>query len=83
MAPTYRRLQQYALAISIISIIYCAAEGAVSVGLGSKSSSRSLVFFGVQSVIEVISATMVVWRFYSVARPGKEKETTLGDRELR
>jgi len=45
--PPYRRLQQYAIGISIISILYNGAEGAVSVGLGSESSSRSLIFFGV------------------------------------
>ena len=83
MVPSYRRLQQYAIAISIISILYNGAEGAVSVGLGSTSSSRSLVFFGVQSGIEVISAGIVVWRFNKVARPGEEKGAGLGARELR
>lgn len=47
LMPPYRRLQQYAIGISIISILYNGAEGAVSVGLGSESSSRSLIFFGV------------------------------------
>lgn len=83
MPPSYRRLQQYAIAISIISILYNGAEGVVSVGLGSTSSSRSLVFFGVQSGIEVISAGIVVWRFNKVARPGEEKGVSLGARELR
>jgi hypothetical protein len=76
-------LQQYAIGISIISIIYNGAEGAVSIVLGSESSSRSLVFFGLQSVIEVISAGIVVWRFNNVARPGEEKAVNLGPRELR
>ncbi|KAK7043215.1 hypothetical protein VNI00_008569 [Paramarasmius palmivorus] len=81
--PTYRRLQQYALAISVISIVYCAAEGAVSIGLGAESSSRSLVFFGIQSGIEVISAVIVCWRFRNVAPPGEEKQVVLTPRELR
>ncbi|KAF9257951.1 hypothetical protein L218DRAFT_964892 [Marasmius fiardii PR-910] len=81
--PTYRRLQQYALAISVISIIYNGAEGGVSIGLGAESSSRSLVFFGIQSGIEVVSATMVVWRFWRVAKPGEERQAVLSARDLR
>ncbi|KAG7098277.1 hypothetical protein E1B28_000239 [Marasmius oreades] len=81
--PTYRRLQQYALAISVVSIIYCAAEGAVSIGLGAESASRSLVFFGIQSGIEVMSATMVLWRFWHVAEPGEERQAVLSSKELR
>ena len=83
MPPSYRRLQQYAIGISIISILYNGAEGVVSVDLGSESSSRSLVFFGVQSGIEVISAGIVVWRFNKVALPGEEKGANLGAKELR
>lgn len=81
--PTYRRLQQYALAISILSIIYNGAEGAVSIAFGAESASRSLVFFGIQSGIEVISAAIVVWRFWNVAKPGEEKQAVLNPRELR
>jgi hypothetical protein len=83
LMPSYRRLQQYAIGISIISILYNAAEGAVSVALGSETSSRSLVFFGVQSGIEVISAGIVVWRFNKIAQPGEEKGLILGAKELR
>ena len=83
MPLSYRRLQQCAIGISIISILYNGAEGAVSIGLGSESSSRSLVFFGVQSGIEVVSAAIVLWRFKKVAQPGEEKNVNLGDRELR
>lgn len=81
--PTYRRLQQYAIAISILSIIYCGAEGGVSIGFGAESASRSLVFFGIQSGIEVLSAAFVLWRFRNVAKPGEEKGLVLGARELR
>ena len=83
LMPSYRRLQQYAIAISIISVIYNGAEGGLSIGLGSESSSRSLIFFGIQSAIEVISATMVLWRFRTVAKPGEEGGRVLGPRELR
>lgn len=83
MTPSYRRLQQYAIGISILSIFYNGAEGAVSVVFGSESSSRSLIFFGVQSGLEVISACIVVWRFKKIARPGEEKGVRLEPRDLR
>ncbi|KAF8580219.1 hypothetical protein K439DRAFT_1619982 [Ramaria rubella] len=78
-----RRLQQQALAISFASIIYNALEGGVSIGFGSESSSRSLVFFGIQSGIEVISAALVVWRFRKVARPGEEAQSDISPSELK
>ena len=83
MHASYRRLQQYAIAISILSIIYNGAEGAISIAFGSESSSRSLIFFGLQSGLEVISASLVVWRFRKIAKPGEEKGVCLAPRELR
>lgn len=81
--PSYRRLQQYAIAISILSVIYNGAEGGISIGFGSESSSRSFIFFGIQSMIEVASAVIVLWRFRKVAMPGEESMSVLGARELR
>lgn len=83
MAPDRRRLQHFAIAISIISIFYNGAEGAVSVVLGAESASRSLVFFGIQSAIEVASAIIVVWRFRKVAKPGEEATAVISDADLR
>ncbi|KAI6134606.1 hypothetical protein EDD17DRAFT_122331 [Pisolithus thermaeus] len=65
-------LQRFAVAISIFSVFYNAAEGIVSVLFGVDSSSRSLVFFGIQSVIEVVSSCLVTWRFLAAVRPGDE-----------
>ncbi|KAG6379995.1 hypothetical protein JVT61DRAFT_10570 [Boletus reticuloceps] len=66
--PSRRRLQQYAIAISIFSIFYNTAEGVVSIVFGAESSSRALVFFGLQSAVEVISAVLVSWRFLSTTK---------------
>lgn len=82
MPPSYRRLQQYAIAISVISVFYNGAEGAVSIGFGAESSSRSLIFFGIQSAIEVASAAVVIWRFKHLAKPGEERKAILGEREI-
>lgn len=73
--PTYRQLQHSAILISIISILYCSAEGAVSIAFGEESSSRSLIFFGIQSGIEVASACIVLWRFRRYTRTGDEENT--------
>jgi len=81
--PTYRRLQQYAIAISVVSVIYNGLEGGLSIGLGAESSSRSLIFFGIQSGVEVISAILVLWRFRKVAKPGEEKGVVLSEQDLR
>lgn len=72
--PSRRRLQQYAIAISIVSVFYNTAEGVVSIVFGTESSSRALVFYGLQSAVEVISALLVIWRFLGVTKPGDETD---------
>ena len=81
--PSYQRLQQYAIAISVASIIYNGVEGGISIGFGSESSSRSLTFFGIQSGIEVVSSIIVVWRFRRIAKPGEEAMNIIGEKDLR
>jgi len=61
--PSYQQLQSAAIAISILSIVYNAVEGGVSIGLAADINSKSLLFFGVQSLVEVLSAILVVYRF--------------------
>ncbi|KAG8218200.1 hypothetical protein J3R82DRAFT_3760 [Butyriboletus roseoflavus] len=73
--PSRRRLQQYAIAVSIFSLFYNSAEGVVSIVFGAESSSRALVFYGLQSAVEVISDFLVTWRFLSVRNSGNEVET--------
>ena len=74
--PSRRRLQQYAIAISILSVFYNTAEGVVSIVFGAESSSRALVFYGLQSAVEVISALLVTWRFLGVTKPGNETDSS-------
>ena len=57
------QMRKFALIISWISIVYNGIEGAVSVGLGADVGSRALIVFGVQSGVEVLSATLVIYRF--------------------
>lgn len=81
--PSYRKLQLWAIAISVASVLYNGAEGGLSIGFGAESSSRSLIFFGIQSAVEVASSLIVVWRFRNVAKPGEERAATLDPRSLR
>lgn len=80
---SYRQLQQVALVLSVFSVIYCAAEGGVSIGFGAESSSHALTFFGIQSAIEVGSAAIVLWRFRKVAPPGQEGEVQISPANLK
>lgn len=73
---TLRTLRVLALLISIISIIYNGAEGAVSIALGFDSKSRSLIFFGIQSGIEVASAMIVTGRFWAAVRNDFKKQSS-------
>ncbi|ORX49853.1 hypothetical protein DM01DRAFT_1308706 [Hesseltinella vesiculosa] len=75
------KLRLYAIIISVISVIYNGAEGGVSVGFGGEAQSNSLLFFGVQSFVEVASAVLVVYIF--VKNEGerdikKEQYATIG-----
>jgi len=81
--PSYPRLQQAAILISILSILYNGIEGGVSIGFGVDVSSKSLLFFGIQSLVEVLSAILVVYRFRHVVKPGDETRTRLSPQSLR
>jgi divalent metal cation (Fe/Co/Zn/Cd) transporter len=80
--PTYRRLQQAAVWVSGLSIVYCGVEAGISIGFGAEVDSKSLLFFGVQSLVEVLTAILVVYRFRYIAKPGEEREI-ISDENLR
>lgn len=56
------RLRRAACALALFSLVYCAAEGALSVVFAALDKQVSLAVFGVDSLIEVVSACMVLWR---------------------
>ena len=82
MVYSRKELQQAAILISAFSILYNAVEGVVSVYLGEASNSFSLFFFGIQSFIEVLSATLVLWRFTALVPPGEETRIRLSSSDL-
>ena len=78
------RMRMLALVISWISIIYNGIEGGVSIGLGADVVSRALIVFGIQSLVEVLSAGFVIYRFRrelvdsSPSNLSLERRATLG-----
>jgi divalent metal cation (Fe/Co/Zn/Cd) transporter len=62
-----------------LTILYCIAEGVISVKFGSEFDSSSLLFLGIDSLVEVISASLALWRLSGrkIALK-KDKYATLG-----
>ncbi len=59
-----------AVFLSWFTIIYNLIEGAVSIGFGVAEESVALAGFGVDSLIEVASAFIILWRFRSESEAG-------------
>ena len=58
-----QRMRMFALTTSWISMFYNGIEPVVSIGPGADVVSRALIVFGVQSVVEMLSATLVIYCF--------------------
>lgn len=77
-------MRVFALVISWISIVYNGLEGGISIGIGADVVSRALIVFGIQSLVEVLSAVLVIYRFRkelqsnSPANLTLERQATLG-----
>ncbi|CAG8503820.1 3669_t:CDS:1 [Racocetra fulgida] len=57
------KLIKIAIFLSIITLLWSLAEGVISVFFGTENESVSLVFFGINSLVEVTSSCVVLWRF--------------------
>ncbi|MGB8232460.1 MAG: cation transporter [Methanobacterium sp.] len=68
------KLYKRALNLSYFTILYNIGEGLLSIFAGLMASSTSLLGFGLDSVVESFSATVLVWRF--------RKGNDLSDREI-
>ena len=77
-----KRLLRWALILSIITILYNFAEGIVSIFFGSKDETLTLLGFGVDSFVEVISGLGILhmvlrMRFSKVVTQDKFEKTAL------
>ncbi|CAG8466960.1 860_t:CDS:1 [Cetraspora pellucida] len=61
-----------AIIISIFTIFFNITEGTISILFGAENESISLIFFGINSFVEVTSSCLVIWRF-STEKSLKEK----------
>ena len=63
-APERRRLLQRRIRLIVgVTIAYNVVEAIVAITAGSLASSAALIGFGLDSVIEVLSAAAVAWQF--------------------
>jgi len=63
MTPAVRRgWLRRALFLEIVSVVWMAAEGGVAIAAGVVAGSLSLEAFGVDSLIEILTALVVLWR---------------------
>lgn len=61
--PRRRILQRRIRAIVAITIGYNVIEAVIAISAGAAASSAALIAFGLDSVIEVLSAAAVAWQF--------------------
>lgn len=71
-ALCYKRVMKHttsprkqALALSLFTVGYNVLEGAVSIIAASLSGSTALLGFGLDSLVESLSGSVMVWRFWS------------------
>jgi len=76
------KLIKYATLVCIFTIIWNIIEGVVSIFFGNENDSISLIFFGVDSFIEVTSACLVLWRFLTESKPDEEKAVQVLEENL-
>lgn len=68
--PTRARLVSRALWLETLTIAWMAVEAAVAIGSGMRAGSLSLLAFGADSLIELASATVLLWRLWIELRRG-------------
>ena len=64
-------LIRHAFRLEWLSIAWMVIEGAVAIGAGNIAHSLLLVAFGIDSVIELASACVLVWRLSVELRHGR------------
>jgi len=61
--PQLQQWNRIAIFLGVFTVLFNMGEGIVSVLFGDDSGSISLLGFGIDSIIEVISGSLVLWRF--------------------
>lgn len=71
MADSIRR---YALALAVFTVVYNVIEGVVAMIGATASGSTALLGFGLDSFVESLSGSVMVWRFWKYDPAGDEEE---------
>lgn len=75
--PQRRRMLQRRIRIVVaITIGYNAVEAAIALAAGTVASSAALIGFGLDSVVEVLSAATIAWQF-SAPEPERREKVAL------
>ncbi|WP_375389104.1 cation transporter [uncultured Amnibacterium sp.] len=77
LAPTRRQVLRRRIRLIVaVTITYNVIEAVVAITAGSVASSAALVAFGLDSVVEVLSAAAIAWQF-SAADPERRERAAL------
>lgn len=66
-------LNRRSLLLAYVTAGYNLVEGAVAIGAGVVASSAALLGFGLDSLVEVSSAAVVLWQFHSRVPENRER----------
>ena len=77
------KLYKRALNLSYFTIIYNIIEGLLSIFAGLLAGSTSLLGFGLDSVVESFSATVLVWRFRKSGELSEDEVNKVEKRALK
>jgi hypothetical protein len=67
-----------ALRLRAITVTWMVVEAAITIGAGIVAGSLLLLVFGIDSVIELLSASLVIWQLRIEARFLPEDATAMG-----
>jgi len=76
-------LYKRALNLSYFTVVYNIIEGILSIFAGLIAGSTSLLGFGLDSVVESFSATILVWRFRKTGKISDVEEEEIEKRALK
>ena len=80
LSPVRKKLLQRRIRLIVaITITYNVIEAIIAIAAGSVASSAALIGFGLDSIVEVLSAAAVAWQF---AAPDPEKREKLALRVI-
>src|SRR5688500_17308826 len=76
-------LEQRARRLSYLTVLYNFAEGGASVAAGFIAGSISLVGFGLDSFVESLSGSIMIWRFQPRSNLSPQEREGLEQRALK